>query len=191
MATKLEELMESIDPSRTIDQVSAAVDDAFNSFSHDHPIRSFDDYKKYMSAFVQYIEQIVVRFKSNDPYDQGFFWARYSNLVRNGHGPDAWKMNYEKIITGQDGGLYKLLKDVAAMILEDRSKREISARVWNFWNALSNDEKLDTVDEFVRLVGHLLPTKFTGGNAAYLKANFPRVLESYPQLLMEIRRSLR
>ena len=77
------------------------------------------------------------------------------------------------------------------MILEDRSKREISARVWNFWNALTNDEKLDTVDEFVRLVGHLLPTKFTGGNAAYLKANFPRVLESYPQLLMELSRSLR
>ena len=46
MATRLEELMESIDPSRTIDQVSAAVDDAFNSFRHDNPIRSFDDYQE-------------------------------------------------------------------------------------------------------------------------------------------------
>ena len=144
-----------------------------------------------MSAFVQYIEQIVVKFKSNDPYDQEFFWARYSNLVRNGHGPDAWKMNYEKIITGKDGGLYKLLKDVAAMILDDRSGREISARVWRFWESLTNDEKLKTVDEFLQKFGRLLPSEYTGGGGAYLKANFPRVLEKYPQLLMEIRRGVR
>ena len=191
MATRLEELLESIDPSRTIDQVSAAVDDAFNSFRHNHPIRSFDDYRKYMSAFVQYIEQIVVKFKSNDPYDQEFFWTRYSNLVRNGYGQDAWKLNYEKIITGKDGGLYKLLKDVAAMILDDRSGREISARVWRFWESLTNDEKLKTVDEFLQKFGRLLPSEYTGGGGAYLKANFPRVLEKYPQLLMEIRRGVR
>ena len=61
--------------------------------------------EKYMSRFVQYIESVVLKFKSNDPYDKDFFWARYSNLVNNGHGRDAWKMNYEKIITGKDGGL--------------------------------------------------------------------------------------
>ena len=38
MATRLEELIESIDPSRTIDRVSAAVDDAFNSFQYNNPI---------------------------------------------------------------------------------------------------------------------------------------------------------
>ena len=37
MATRLEELLESIDPARTIDQVSAAVDDAFNSFQIQSP----------------------------------------------------------------------------------------------------------------------------------------------------------
>ena len=191
MATRLEKLIESIDPSRTIDRVSAAVDDAFNSFRNRNPIRTFDDYREYMSKYVQHVEQIVLKIKSNDPYDKEFFWTRYSNLVNSGNDREAWKWNYEKITTGQDGGIYKILKDVAAKILEDRSKREISARIWNLWNSLTDDEKLDTVDEFVDLLGHLLPTKYTGGNAAYLKMNFPRVLESYPQLLMELRRSLR
>ncbi|MBA4369834.1 MAG: hypothetical protein C0403_19575 [Desulfobacterium sp.] len=190
MATRLEKLLESIDPARTIDQVSAATDEAFNSFRCDHPIRSFDDYKKYMSAFVQYVEQTVVKFKSNDPFDKEFFWTRYSNLVSNRHGRDAWKMNYEKITTGKDGGLYKLLKDVAAMILDDRSGREISARVWRFWESLTNGEKLETVDEFLQKFGHLLPSEYTSGGGAYLKVNFPRVLEKYPQLLMEIRRAM-
>ena len=191
MATRLEELLESIDPARTIDQVSAAVDDAFNSFRNNNPIRSFDDYEEFMSRFVQHVESVVLKFGSNVPYNKDFWWARYSNLVSNRHGRDAWKMNYEKIITGKDGGLYKLLKDVAAMILDDRSGREISARVWGFWESLTNGEKLETVDEFLQKFGRLLPSEYTGGGGAYLKANFPRVLEKYPQLLMEIRRGVR
>ena len=191
MSTRLEELIESIDPSRTIERVSTAVDDAFNSFRNRNPIRTFEDYREYMSKFVQHVEQIVLKFKSNDPYDKEFFWTRYSNLVKSGHGPDAWKMNYEKILTGKDGGTYKLLKDVAAMILEDRSGREISARVWRFWESLTNDEKLETVNEFLRKFGHMLPSEYTGGGGAYLKMNFPRVLEKYPQLVMEIRRGVR
>ena len=191
MSTRLEDLMESIDPSRTIDRVSAAVDDAFNSFQYNNPIRSFDDYEEYMSRFVEHIESVVLNFGSNVPDNKDFWWARYSNLVSNRHGRDAWKMNYEKIITGKDGGLYKLLKDVAAMILDDRSGREISARVWGFWESLTNGEKLETVDEFLQKFGRLLPSEYTGGGGAYLKMNFPRVLEKYPQLLMEIRRGVR
>jgi hypothetical protein len=191
MSTRLEELMESIDPSGTIDRVSAAVDEAFNSFSYNNPIGSFDDYEEYMARFVEHIESVVLNFGSNVPDNKDFWWARYSNLVEKEHGPDAWKWNYEKILTGKDGGTYKLLKDVAAMILEDRSGREISARVGNFWESLADDEKLETVDEFLAGFGHLLPSEYTGGGGAYLKMNFPRILEKYPQLLIEIRRAVR
>ena len=96
MSTRLEELIESIDPSRTIDRVSAAVDDAFNSFRNRNPIRTFEDDREYMSKYVQHIEQIVLKFKSNDPYDKEFFWSRYSNLVNSGSDPEAWKWNYEE-----------------------------------------------------------------------------------------------
>ena len=37
----------------------------------------------------------------------------------------------------------------------------------------------------------ILPSEYTGGRGAYLKMNFPSVLEKYPQLLMEIRRAVR
>jgi hypothetical protein len=191
MSTRLEDLMESIDPSRTIDRVSAAVDDAFNSFQYNNPIGSFDDYEEYMARFVEHIESVVLNFGSNVPDNKDFWWARYSNLVKKGHGPDAWKWNYEKILTGKDGGAYKLLKDVAAMVLEDRGGREISARIWRFWESLTDDEKMETVDEFLAGFGHLLPSEYTGGGGAYLKMNFPRILEKYPQLVMEIRRAVR
>ena len=191
MSTRLEELIESIDPSRTIERVSEAVDEAFNSFEYDNPINSFEDYKKYMSKYVQHVEQIVLKFRSNDPYDYDFFWSRYSNLVNAHHGRDAWKMNYEKVLTGRGGGLYRLLTDVAAMIVEDYSGREISSRISTFWNSLSNDEKLETADEFLEEFGHMLPSEYTSGRGAYLKMNFPRILAQYPQLLMEIRKALR
>ena len=40
--------------------------------------------------------------------------SRYVNLVSNGYEPEAWKWNYEKVMTGKDGGLYGILKDVAS-----------------------------------------------------------------------------
>lgn len=191
MSTRLEELIESIDPSRTIERVSEAVDEAFNSFEYDNPINSFEDYQKYMSRFVQHVEQIVLKFRSNNPHDYDFFWTRYTNLVDANHGHDAWKMNYEKVLTGKGGGIYRLLTDVAAMIVEDYSGREISGRISTFWNSLSNHEKLETVDEFLEKFGHILPSEYTSGRGAYLKMHFPRVLAQYPQLVMEIRKALR
>ncbi len=190
MVTRLEKLLESIDPSRTIDRASAAVDDVFNSFRHENPIRSFDDYEDYMAKFVFHVEAGVLKFGSNAPYNKDIWLARYSHLVKKGHGPEAWKWNYEKILTGQNGGLYQLLKDVASMILQDRSGKEISARVWRFWESLTSDEKLETADEFLQKFGRMLPSEYTG-SGAYLKMNLPRVLEKYPQLLMELRRSMR
>lgn len=192
MATKLEELLESIDPSRTIDRVSAAVDEAFNSFEYDNPISSFDDYEDYMARFVESIERGVLKFGSNVPYNKDIWWARYAHLIKKGHGPDAWKWNYEKILTGKDGGAYKLLNDVAAMILEDRSGKEISARIWSFWESLTDDEKQEAADELLDNFRHMLPSEYTGvGGNLYLKMNFTRVLEKYPQLVMEIRRAVR
>ena len=64
MSTRLEKLIKSIDPSNTIDRVSVAVDEAFNSFRNRNPIRTFEDYREYMSKYVQHIEQIVLKFFS-------------------------------------------------------------------------------------------------------------------------------
>ena len=191
MATRLEDLMENIDPSRTIDRVSAAVDNAFNSFRSNNHIKSFEDYQEYMSRFVEHIESVVLNLGSNVPYNSDFWLARYEDLVKAGHGPDAWKWNYEKILTGKDGGAYKLLKDVAAMILKDRSGREISARIWRFWESLADGEKKETVDEFLQKFGRILPSEYTIGGGAYLKMNFPRILDNYFQLVVEIRRAVR
>lgn len=191
MGTRLENLIESIDPSQLFDRVSQAVDAAFNSFRYDYPIKSFDDYQKCMSQFVQHIEQVVLGFRSSQDYDRSFFWTRYSNLVNGQHGRDAWKMNYEKIITGRDGGLYQLLKEVAGMVLKDRSKQQISNRIGPFWNSLSDTEKLNTIQEFMAKFGDILPSEYRGGGGAYLKMNFPNMLQKYPELILEIRRAVR
>lgn len=191
MATTLEILIKTIDPSRTIERVSAAVDEAFNSFKDNSPIRAFDDYGKYMSKYVQHIEQIVLKFQSASPYNQEFFWGRYVNLVSGGYERETWKWNYRRIMTGEDGGLYGVLKEVASLILKDRSGNEISSRIYTFWNSLDTQEKFAAIDEFIRKFGNTLPSKFTDGRTIYLKMHFPQFLEKYPQFLLEMRRSIR
>jgi len=190
MATRLEELIQCIDPSRTIERVSAAVDQAFNSFRYENSIKTFEDYEEFMAGFVKHVEQIVLKYKMDHPLDQEFYWSRYVNLVSSGYESKAWKWNYEKVITGKDGGLYGILKEVASQILKDRSGKEISGRVYIYWNSLDTQEKLEAVDEFLWKFGHTIPSTFTEGSAPVLKAYFPRFLEQYPQYLLEIRRSV-
>jgi len=189
MTTKLEKLLADIDPSVTINRISSKVDAAFNSFTINASIiRTFDDYLNYIPMFVRHIDQRVIGYSDNIPYSREIYWNTYLNLMNKKYGPSAWTFRYDSIMTGKDGGLNKLLKDVADLMLEDYIEREITFHVLNYWNNLTIDEKLAAPGEYAKKYGHLLPPEFTAGNAPFLKVNFVKVLEDYPRMVMEVRK---
>ena len=79
MRTKLDQLMESIDPARTLDKVSADVDRAINSFTmHRGTIQRWDEYEVYLADFARHIERIVLHMKPGIPHYKEFYWALFS-----------------------------------------------------------------------------------------------------------------
>ena len=82
MSTRLDRLLESIDPSRTIDNVSADVDRAVNTFTMRRAIiDDWNEYQNLLADFYQHIEQIVLRIPSGLIDDRGFYWTRCSNIL--------------------------------------------------------------------------------------------------------------
>jgi len=71
---------------------------------------------------------------------------------------------------------------------EDYAQNEISARVNDYWNRLTVDQQLTATDEYLEKWGHLLPSEFTDGNAARLKAHFPNVLKEHPGIIRRMGR---
>ena len=189
MTTNLDMLLESIDPSRTYDQVSARVDEAVNDFAMHRPIiEDWDEYENYLADFYRHIETVVLRMGSGVPDNREYYRGQCANLLNKAFGPSGFKAAFEMVRTGKEGGLYQVLKTVADLIAEKYAQNEIFARISHYWESLTLDEKLAAPDEYLSKYGYLLPPELTEGSAARLRANFPKVLEEHPKMIRQMRR---
>jgi len=189
MTTNLDMLLESIDPSRTYDHVSARVDEAVNNFAMHRPIiEDWDEYENYLADFYRHIEKVVLRMGSGVPDNREYYWGQCANLLNKAFGPSGYKAAFEMVRTGKEGGLYQVLKTVADLIAEKYTQNEIFARISHYWESLTLDEKLAAPDEYLSKYGYLLPSELTEGSAARLRANFPKVLEEHPKMIRQMRR---
>jgi len=188
MKTKLDILLEEIDPGKTYDDVSARVDKAVNSFQvKKGVIRDWDTYTTILSDFFRHAENIILNipgFRSPDP---NFDWNRCCKLLSKGYGPDGDKTAFENVRTGSRGGLYDVLKNIAEEMIYQYAGNETSAKINHLWNKLSMDEQFQMMDEYILKYGHLLPSELTEGSAARIKVNFVKVLEEHPRMVRRMR----
>jgi hypothetical protein len=188
MTRKLERLLESIDPSRTLDEVSARVDQAINSFSVRRAvIEDWNEYESFLAGFYRHIWTTVLRVGPGIPKSREFDWGQCTDLLNKAFGTSGYKAAFEMVRTGKEGGLYRVLKTIGDLMAEKYAKNEISARISHYWQSLSIDERLAAPDEYLQQYGHLLPQELTEGSAARIRANFPKVLEEHPGMLRRMR----
>jgi len=186
--TRLDSLLNSIDPDKTINQVSVRVDDAVNSFKIKSGIvKDWDTFKTLLINFFRHTENVVLRLKNFCSPDPDIDWGRCVRFLLKEYGLSGDKAAFEMVRTGTQGGLYKVLKSIAWQMVKDYSGNEIKARISHFWDSLTLDEKLAAVDEYISKYGHLLPSEITEGSAARIKGNFVKVLEEHPRLIHRFR----
>ena len=189
MKTDLDRLLEDIDPERTIEPAFRRADAAINSF----PMRSarITDWHEFTSCIVAFITHVefhilCLRQPVRSAFD--FDWGRACRLLVHVYGRNGEKAAFEMARTGNEGGLYRVLKAVAMQIAEDLSKNEIAARVSAFWQSHSPAEVLEASRQYLARYGHLLPSEMTEDSAGRIRANFLRVLENHPKLVQQLRR---
>jgi hypothetical protein len=188
MATKLEMLLESIDPSRNYDDVSALVDHAINTFPmHRATIENWEEHENFFADFYRHVQKTVLRLPQPPSEDNEYFFGLSMKLFNKTFGPSGFKAAFEMVRTGKEGGLYQVLKAVADLIGERYAENEISARISRYWESLRLDEKLAAPDEYLQKYRHLLPSELTEGSAARIRVHFPKVLKEHPKMIRRIR----
>ena len=188
MKSKLDRLLESIDPARTLDQVSARVDEAVNSFPvKSGLIKDWQGFRTILTEFYRHVENSTLRIQSGFSPDPAIDWGRCCNLLLKEYGPNGEKAAFEMVRTGVEQGLYGVLRAVARRMIDEYSSNEIAARISNFWESLSIDEKLAVSKEYLDKYGHLLPSELTSGSAARVRANFLKVLQEHPHMIKRLK----
>ena len=88
--------------------------------------------------------------------------------------------------TGNDGGLYALLKALAKRMAEEYAQREIGGKVSHHCAQRSSSELLADANEYLEKYGNLLPGELTEKGAGRIKSNIWKVWEEHPRLIQRL-----
>jgi len=188
MPTKLEKLLDSIDPDRTSEVTFRRANEAINAFDTPARLKRWDDFKACMGSFCSHVEAYVLSLHEPIPVAPDYYWSRGVRILLKIYGINGEKAAFEMARTGNDGGLYAVLKAVAMHIADEYAHNEIAARICDYWEGLSLEEQLAASTEYISKYGHLLPSELTEGSAGRIRANLPKVLEKHHELIRKIRR---
>ena len=192
MKSQLDCLLDSIHPARTLEVISGRADEAINTFSTGAAgIADWEAFRECLVRFMRHVENHILGLPSDAAGDMDFdlHWGRCCHLLTREYGPNGDKAAFEMVRTGNEGGLYAVLKRIARSLSARSVDTEISARVQTYWDALSPEEQLAAGQEYLEQYGHLVPSELTENSAARIRANLPRVLREHPRLMQRLART--
>lgn len=186
--TDFEELLVSIGPDRTFNEMARRIDEALNLLPYAHAVlATWGEFVETMEAFHCFVENVALRLNPpRDVYPQED-WGHCATILIQLYGPNGEKAAMDMARTGKEGGLYAVMRAVGRRMGEEYAQAEIRVRVSLFWNALTADEQHAAASEYVERWGRLLPPELTEVSAARLRDNFPAVLRAHPRILNEMR----
>jgi hypothetical protein len=187
MQTEIDRLLSSISPEETIVKTFNRANEAINTF---HPkstlIENWDEFRYCMAEFLRNVDNYSLRLRGPIDTSSEYYWSLCARVLLKVYGPSGGKTAFEMARTGNDGGLNAVLRSVAMHVAEGYAKIEIQGKVNVYLNNLSNDQQLAASCEYLAKHGHLLPSEMTEASAARIHANFGKVLEKHPWLVLKI-----
>ena len=192
MPSDLDELLAAISPERTLDHVSAGVDEAVNSFERravGTERWDWEDFEEYMGRFFQHVYHVACRLRApmDDPH--GFFYAN-AHVLEQEYGPQWRRLVLQLVRTGAEGGLHRMLRASAERLAEHWTRNRIGSLVSEYWTSLSDREREQVPGEYLSKCGALLPPEVRRRLSYEPWFNFCKVLERHPHLVDRVRRLL-
>ncbi len=192
MQTKLDRLLEFIRPEKTMVETFNRANEAINTFGIDTArIEQWDQFRYCMAEFLRHLDFCILRLRKPVDVSTDYYWSKCHQVLYRVYRSNGEKVAFEMARTGNENGLYGVLKAVAMHMAEKYSKNEISGKVDAYLKSLSLDEQFEACSEYIAKYGHLLPSEITEGSAGRIRANFHKVLEEHPGLIQRIHSAVR
>jgi len=187
MQTELDRLLGSISPEETIVKTFNRANEAINTF---HPksalIENWDEFRDCMAEFLRHVDKYSLRLRRPVDVSSDYYWSLCVHVLLKVYGSSGEKTAFEMARTGNDGGLNSVIRSVAMHVSEGYIKMEIRGKIDVYLDSLSIDQQLAASSEYLAKHGHLLPSEMTEKSAAHIHAEFRKVLEKHPWLILKL-----
>jgi hypothetical protein len=187
MQTELDRLLAKISPERAIAETFNRANQAINTFRvKSARIEDRGEFECCMGEFLRHIDHYVLRLCRPVEASSDSCWSLCARVLMKVYGPSGEKAAFEMSRTGSGGGLYAVLRAVAMHVAEEYAKREIQAKVNAYLDGLTVEKQLEASSEYIAKYGHFLPSEMTEASAARIHAEFGKVLQRHPWLILKI-----
>jgi hypothetical protein len=122
MPTALDNLLMQIDPERTVEDTFSRANEAINSFDID--VAQIDEWDQFWACMVRlyrHVEHHTLRLKAPLDLEPNFYWGLCVRVLLKLYGMNGEKAAFEMARTGNEGGLYAVIKAVAMKMAETYS----------------------------------------------------------------------
>lgn len=188
--SKLDRLLEYISPRKTLEQTYNLANEAIGSFDYDKAIvDSWDEFKLCLARFSRHIDEKVLKLKEPLNIHLAEYWKFCIRPLTRIYGSNGDITAFTIASTGNEGGLYAVLKAFAMQRAEEYTKNEVASKVYFYWQGLSADEKLQAADEYLSKYGNFIPSEMLESNGAILKSTFWKVLEQHPSIVQKLQQT--
>ena len=133
MPTKLDRLLDSISPEKTIEDIYNRANEAINSFRFKKAqITQWDEFRRCMAEFNRHLEERILKLRKPIDVSIDWYWGHSIRPLLKIYGLNGEKAAFEMARTGNEGGMYAVLKAFAMHRAEEYSQNEIAAKVLFF-----------------------------------------------------------
>ena len=187
--TKLELFLKDLTSKRMLHETSRRADEALNSFLASWTLEECKGgFSSVPARFYRDVLKSVLRLPADYEGDLAFEDSAVREILKKKYGPNGHMAAWDVWRTGQEGGQYRILRDIAQGLAEECIAREIAARVGTFLDGLTVEDQIAAAREYIEKYSHLLPTEHTEGGAVRLVARFSEVLKEHPRILARFER---
>ena len=196
--SQLDELLERIDPRKTIDRGNALLDKALNSYPFPNSqVDNKDEFMKVCGDFYWHVESTLLDLGPNISPEDKWKQSLAANILHDIYGEHKHDIHgryfpdepYRIARSGVEGGLYGVLRRIGEAMAKKHVENQIAVEVGEFVSRLMNDlpEYHATAREYAQKYGQLLPREALEDNAIDIAVNFGKILNSHPYMIKRMR----
>ncbi|MFH1614966.1 MAG: hypothetical protein ABIG61_07770 [Planctomycetota bacterium] len=190
MNSKLDILLESISLERVVEETYNRANEAIGSFNFGRAkIETWEEFKCCMAGFRKHLDEKMLKLKKPLDVQLTEYWKYCIGPLLKVYGNNGDVTAFTIANTGNEGGLYAVLKAFAMYKAEEYTKNEISGRVYSYWQGLSAAEKVEAAGEYLSKYRHIIPSELFESGSPTLIDNFWQVLEKHPFVVQTLHKA--